>query len=206
IPPPLVPRYYPDPLDPWTYVWIGFGGINAEQYMELANLTIKDPIIHDDSELTIRYLMEKLHESFLDGGYLGMNCLGICYQVVSNLIKIGHRVEDEISQPKRHVKAAKDYILNNFQLNITISDIASNAGVTTNYLAYIFKQVTGVSPKQFLTSTRITRACNLLRVDAYPIKEIAKLVGYSNQLHFSSSFKKAVGVSPLQYRRKERDE
>lgn len=205
IPPRYVPHYYPDKDDPWTYTWIGFGGLNVDQYMERANLGLKSPIIHDDSEQRIRYLMENLHESFLDTGYLGMNCLGLCYQVVANLIKIGHRVNDGIPQPERHVNAAKDYIMNNYQFNITINDIASNVGVTTNYLANIFKDIVGISPKQFLTSIRITRACNLLRINAYPIKEIAKLVGYPNQLHFSSAFKKSMGISPLDFRRKEEE-
>jgi len=206
IPPGFSPHYYPDKDDPWTYVWIGFGGFNAEQYMERANLTINDPVIHDDNEQTIRYLMEHIHQSFLDAGHLDLNCLGLGYQVIANLLKIGHRIDEGVSQPQRHVNAAKDFILNNFQFNITVNDIASNVGVTTNYLANIFKTIIGVSPKQYLTNIRITRACNLLRVNAYQIKEIAKLVGYPNQLHFSSSFKKIIGVSPLEYRRKEMDE
>lgn len=206
IPPKYIPHYYPDETDPWTYVWIGFGGLNADEYMNRANLTLKDPVIYDNQEQTLRHLMEKLHESFLDTGYLGVNCLGLGYQLIANLIKIGHRVENGLPQPQRHVHAAKDYILNNYQFNITINDIASNVGVTTNYLANIFKEEVGLSPKQFLTNIRITRACNLLRVNRYPIKEISKQVGYPNQLHFSSAFKKTIGVSPLDYRRKEQDE
>ncbi len=205
IPPRYIPHYYPDKHDPWTYVWIGFGGLNAEQYMERAHLSLKQPIIHDNNEQTLRYLLEKTHVSFLDTGYLGMNCLGLCYQVMAALIKIGHRVADNIPQPERHVNAARDYIMNNYQFNITITDIASNVGVTTNYLANIFKDIIGFSPKQFLTNIRITRACNLLRINQYPIKDIAKLVGYANQLHFSSAFKKMIGVSPLEYRRKEEE-
>lgn len=206
IPPHVVPHYFPDQHDPWTYVWIGFGGLNATEYMEQANLNLKNPIVHDDNEQTLRYLMEKIHQTFLDNGFLDMNCLGLGYQVIATLLKLGHRVDDELAQPVRHVNAAKDYILNNFQFNITITDIASNVGVTTNYLANIFKETIGISPKQFLTDVRITRACNLLRVNSYQIKDISKLVGYANQLHFSSAFKKSIGVSPLDYRRKEFEE
>ena len=203
ISPHYIPHYYPDTNDPWTYVWVGFGGLNAGEYMDRANVSLKTPIIHDDSEQTLRYLMEKLHKSFLDTGYLGMNCLGLGYQIIAAILKIGHRIEDGLPQPVRHVNAAKDYILNNFQFNITINNIANNVGVTTNYLANIFKDTIGLSPKQFLTNIRITRACNLLRVNTYQIKEIGKRVGYPNQLHFSSSFKKTIGISPLEYRRKE---
>lgn len=205
IPPQHIPHYYPDENDPWTYVWIGFSGLNAIHYMREANLSAINPIMQDDSSQTLRFLLEKLHQTFLDAGYLDMNCLGLGYQVMAHILKIGHRKDEYLPQPIQHVNAAKDYIQNNYQFNISIADIASNVGVTTNYLANIFKKVTGMSPKQYLTNMRINRACHLLRINLYSIKEIAKQVGYPNQLHFSSAFKHNIGMSPIEFRRKESD-
>ncbi|MDO5550738.1 MAG: helix-turn-helix transcriptional regulator, partial [Lachnospiraceae bacterium] len=58
----------------------------------------------------------------------------------------------------------------------------------------------GVSPQQYLLQYRLDMACQLLRTTELPIQDIAKRIGYDNQLTFSKMFKKKYEVSPKQYR------
>jgi AraC-like DNA-binding protein len=72
-------------------------------------------------------------------------------------------------------------------------------------LANIFQKNVNISPKQYLIDTRMARAKLLLKTKQYKIKDVSRMVGYKNQLHFSNEFKRYYGVSPLNYENKELD-
>ena len=65
-----------------------------------------------------------------------------------------------------------------------------------------FKKYTGMTPMQFIVSLRVNNAQILLEQTNYSIYEIAKIVGYDDQLYFSRLFRKQKGVSPSQYRKR----
>lgn len=69
-----------------------------------------------------------------------------------------------------------------------------------------FKRQTGHSPIDYLIQTRIAKARNLLLRSDATLSEIAAEVGYSDVYYFSRIFKKHVGISPIQYQRKMREE
>jgi len=64
----------------------------------------------------------------------------------------------------------------------------------------LFKQVTGISFKEYLNKVRIEEAKSLLEHTDYSIMEIAVACGYSDQSYFTKVFKKATGITPKQYR------
>lgn len=66
--------------------------------------------------------------------------------------------------------------------------------------------MTGVSPINYLILIRLQQARQLLMTEEYPIKEIARAVGYEDAYHFSKSFKKQYGVSPSALRQKNSQE
>ena len=60
-----------------------------------------------------------------------------------------------------------------------------------------------MTPMQFIVSLRVNNAQILLEQTNYSIYEIAKIVGYDDQLYFSRLFRKQKGVSPSQYRKRQ---
>ncbi|HZJ89643.1 MAG TPA: AraC family transcriptional regulator [Bacilli bacterium] len=197
------PHYYPDASDPWTYVWLGFGGINAKEYLELANITKNNRITHDDASQSLRYLLEAIYFAYSDSGYLDLHTLGLAYQFFAKLIAINLPHRKTLSPATQHVNRAKVFIYNNYAFQITINDIASNVGVTPNYLSAIFQKTSGISTKQFLNLVRMEAAKKKLEVTTKTITEIAKQVGFNNPLYFSTAFKKQTGLSPEAYRKQE---
>lgn len=77
-----------------------------------------------------------------------------------------------------------------------IQMMADYCHLSTDYFSHRFKQVTGVSPIQFLNNLRIERAKELLLAEHLSVSEVAELVGYKDPLYFSKAFKKATGMSP----------
>ena len=99
-----------------------------------------------------------------------------------------------------YVDNALAYIEQNYQGDITVEDIARNAGLNRSYFGKVFRDAMGVSPQQFLIGFRIEKACELLKLSNLSVGEVGRAVGYPNQLHFSRAFKNARGLSPRAWR------
>ena len=73
--------------------------------------------------------------------------------------------------------------------------------VSPQHLSRIFKQETGDTFGAYLAQTRVQKAMVLLRDPKLKMYEIAAKTGFSSQHYFSSSFKKLLGISPVEYRK-----
>ena len=189
--------YFADNENPWTYEWVGFGGNKADDILKVLDINNDNPIIRDKGRSYRRYF-DAIINGYNETGYLGIACLGALYQLLGEmmyekegLFKLG---KGDIT-----VQLAKNFINNNYQFDISIEDIAKNANVTPNYLSAAFVKKEGMTTKKYLTKVRMEKALSLLQSGKFKIKEVAELVGYPNQLHFSSEFKKYYGVSPSEY-------
>jgi len=102
--------------------------------------------------------------------------------------------------PENIVELTKEYILKNYQEQISLTAMASSFGYSLSYLTKIFIKHVGLSPVKYIRDCRINAAKQLLRNPRIPINIICKKVGYLDPFHFSKTFKQAVGVSPSEYR------
>ena len=83
----------------------------------------------------------------------------------------------------------------------TLKSLESAFRVSPVTLRKIFYRFTGQSPIDFVVYSRLKNSCWMLTNSELSIGEIAVLNGYSSTAFSTRSFKKAVGVSPGQYRR-----
>ena len=90
----------------------------------------------------------------------------------------------------------------NCNQDISIENYAQTRGMSVSWFIRNFKKYTGMTPMQFIVSLRVNNAQILLEQTNYSIYEIAKIVGYDDQLYFSRLFRKQKGVSPSQYRKR----
>ncbi len=101
-----------------------------------------------------------------------------------------------------YVDFVKEYISNNYMHKILLSDLASVLHVSRPYLSTLFKNEVGCTFPEYLSQFRLNRAKEILEKENIQISEIAHIVGYSDYAHFSKSFKKQIGLSPKEYREK----
>ncbi|HCY53278.1 MAG TPA: AraC family transcriptional regulator, partial [Kandleria vitulina] len=97
------------------------------------------------------------------------------------------------------------FIEQNYMSNISIEDIANNINLNRSYFGKIFKRETGKTPQSFLLNYRMIKACEYLKKTKMHIADISQSVGYDNQLHFSRAFKNIYGLSPMQWRKANRE-
>jgi len=98
------------------------------------------------------------------------------------------------------VREAIRYILNHYQSDIKIEDVANSVNVSGEYLRHLFREETGRGYSEYLTDLRMQKAKELLAEGKYKLYEIAALVGYSSGAYFSSVFKKTTGINPQEYK------
>ena len=87
----------------------------------------------------------------------------------------------------------------------TVATLARHVGVSRAGLARRFVAAVGEPPMGYLTGWRMAMAADLLTGGDAPVARVAREVGYTSPFTFSSAFKRHHGVSPLGFRRGERD-
>ncbi len=97
--------------------------------------------------------------------------------------------------------AAKEYILLNYDKDMTLSDIAKYVYLSESYFAHSFKDLFGTSPKNYILKVRIEAAKELLQKTDMKISEVASSVGFLSQQRFNDIFKKTEKMTPLKYRK-----
>ncbi len=110
-------------------------------------------------------------------------------------------IKDKSPKVRELIRISAKYINNNFERDITISDIAKYVFLSSSYFTRAFKEEMGVSPMNYLLSVRIDRAKEMLTDSDLKISDIALSIGFSNQQRFNEIFKKHTGITPLQYRK-----
>lgn len=84
----------------------------------------------------------------------------------------------------------------------TVREMALAAGLSPAHFSRAYKATTGESPHQALLRRRVERGCELLRTSRLRIAEIAARTGFASQAHFTSTFKRIVGITPASFRRR----
>ncbi|GGF97301.1 response regulator [Paenibacillus abyssi] len=96
----------------------------------------------------------------------------------------------------------KDYINHHLNEDVSLQQLASRFYLSREYVSRRFKQETGQNLSEYVERLRIDKAKLLLGNPMYRITEIAEMVGYPDEKYFSKVFKKHIGCSPNQFRKK----
>lgn len=99
------------------------------------------------------------------------------------------------------VRRAQSYLQEHYSNPLlNLNDVADDLHISSAHLSRLLKEELGNSFIHVLTAIRIRHAMTLLDTTTYTINEVSQRVGYDNQHYFSTSFKKNIGLSPIQYR------
>ena len=173
--------YVADKDEPWEYAWLGFSGERVTIFDNCPDV-IKTP-----SEIDMKLMEYIMREEKSADIYTS-----ILYELIYNIFTAG--AEEPEDERIRHIH---QFIKYNYMENITISGISSSFGIERSYLYRIFKKRYGISPKEYLTNTRLKKAHWLLE-RGYSVAETAYMVGFSDAFTFYRAYKKHYGVSPSQ--------
>ena len=94
------------------------------------------------------------------------------------------------------INRCRNYVVNHVYDKLSVSGLAAYFSLTPEYLSEQFKKETGVRISDFIKTTRVQEAKKLLLFTEKPILEIASLLNYHDQSHFTKSFKSVFGITP----------
>ena len=156
------------------------------------------PILHLEQYYETERILNELYENSKERSDSSrFNQLSLIYQFFSTLFQ-----NAKTKKTGSIVESAKKIIDYNFNTPISIDDIAKTLYANTTYLTKRFSKQYGYSPKEYMLKKRMEFSTTLLLTTDLSVMEISNSVGYEDQLYFSRVFKKKIGVSPLEYRKR----
>jgi AraC family transcriptional regulator len=107
--------------------------------------------------------------------------------------------------PRAKLRAVVEYIEEHLDSGPTLEQMAAIARLSPNYFAWQFKRATGRPPHQYVVDRRIERAKQFLQTGSdIALAKVAAEAGFSDQSQFSHHFKRLIGVTPGQFRKRVR--
>jgi AraC-like DNA-binding protein len=104
-----------------------------------------------------------------------------------------------LSLSPTQVSRVCDYIRANLSRDIGLAELADQSGLSPHYFSTLFKHALGVSPHHYVVQERVHEAQQLLATGRMSIAEVAFKLGFSDQSHFSRTFRKMTGTTPKRY-------
>jgi AraC-like DNA-binding protein len=102
--------------------------------------------------------------------------------------------------PARHLLRAKDLADARYRERVEIADMAGAAGLSKAHFSREFRRTFGESPHHYLLTRRLERAAALLRMTDWSVAAVCVEVGLQSIGSFTTSFKRAYGQTPTEYR------
>lgn len=188
--------------NPWDYAWIKITGPKAVELLQKAGMTRRHPIFVptepcDKIGLCLREILQNHDQEYF--------CMGKLYEMFQLLIDFSNRRQEEGAREEpelRYIQIVMDYIANKYSEPIRIKEIADVCGLERSYLSKVFKYGTGQTPQEYLLQFRMNKAKQLLQNPDISVQYVSYSVGYNDPFAFSKLFKREMGISPSQWRKR----
>ncbi|WP_020618022.1 helix-turn-helix domain-containing protein [Paenibacillus daejeonensis] len=102
---------------------------------------------------------------------------------------------------RKEVAEAQRYVLTHLNEKISMDAVAKQVGLNPTHFSRIFKLDTGSTFVEFVTRSKMERACELLNQTTQTVIEIADQLGYDNPSYFIKLFRNHTDKSPAEYRK-----
>ncbi|MCR5055040.1 MAG: AraC family transcriptional regulator [Lachnospiraceae bacterium] len=162
--------------------------------------TIKSLRHHEKMGLIIRGIIEECRQ---EGPYYKESIKGHLMALVIEALRLDEEREGAKSKrplPK-YIREAIDYIDNNFEQDLKISDVAVNCSISESHFRRMFEETMNMSPVEYLNYVRIKRACALMEKEDVSMEEIGFKVGFTTPSTFNRNFKRFTGTTPYKWKR-----
>lgn len=192
--------YHSDGANPWHKWWIVFTGEFADS---LINCYLpKDTYLFKNCDAVKKYFEEIVEISKQDIPYdLMVNKITI--NLMHIFMYIRNRTLTENADLPDVIRKKLDECVENY---FNLDKLCKDMNYSKNYIISVFKSKYNITPYQYFLDKKIDAAKTYLTHTNISIGEVSKKLNYADQQYFSSSFKKAVGCSPLEYRNMTRKE
>ena len=201
--------------EPYECILIRFTRAFAEPLIQIVGRTVVEQlnaqtmfIFSEDSQKKIARMFLEMEEEYKkELPYREFILQGMLFRLLFTVYEEKISVSSVITNNESltpPIMEALVYIEKNFMNNPTLEEIAKVAGFSMAYFSRLFSAQLGKSYTEYLDNVKIKHAQILLTQTRKTIMEIAEETGYCHGNYLNSQFKKKIGMTPGQYRKKNR--
>lgn len=191
--------------------------ITLESFLKFADLGITEDnemqrlpffVIKGHEKKEINELAERIVEEHSENRYakdLMVHTLTVELMIILSRALRGEWEESlsvKNGKAKELVAIAKQFMDENFDQGITVSEAAAYVFLSQGYFTRAFRDEMGISPMNYLMKKRIEKACKLLQNNEIKVSAISLQSGFSSPQRFNVAFRKQMGMTPMEYRKK----
>ncbi|CAN5298459.1 AraC family transcriptional regulator [soil metagenome] len=196
-------RYKPLEDTGWDEYWIGFKGEMAQNIM--TSFFKKDtPFLHTGfNENLLNIFAEVIEKTKHEkAGYQPLVSGAVMY-LLGRLHYISKQHSfTEADNIESIVSRARLILRENIDKDFSIEQISTELNVGYSWFRKIFKSYTGIAPGQYMIQLKIDKAKELLSDPSKTVKAVAYELKFDTCFYFSKLFKEKVGITPVQFRKK----
>lgn len=190
--------------DPWSIHWVHFVGTAGDYYVN----QLKKGAYTLSIDVDMRGSLESLFAACRDAFVANFLLQRMIYASQALHHLLGHLFFDNRafspllrSSHFRRIDHTLSYLHDHVSEKLCLDDMVRHSGLSKSHFIRVFKEQTGFSPMDYFIHLKMQHACTLLAFREDSISQIGMELGYDDQYYFSRAFRKAIGMSPKQYRR-----
>lgn len=196
--------YSPDGEQTETY-WVHFTGCDVESILDSYGLVRGENLFFAGTAPDYKWLYSQMIRELQlrRKDYDKLLSIMLCHV----LLMLGRHIAEGMNNDGDlidEMESAIHYFNENYNKDISIDEYAKKRHMSTCWFIRSFRRLTKKTPMKYIMELRLANAMTLLENTSYSVNRISSLVGYDNALYFSRLFKKQTGISPTEYRKKER--
>lgn len=158
-------------------------------------------IPQDNKFVVSQYLLKSLKELYEDSTIIKKK--GALYSVCAEFDE--NRVYNEKETDSRNLLYnIFEFVEKNYKSDCSLEKLAKETAYSYSYLSHYFKNIVGISFNAYVNQYRISKACYILSNDDTYILNCALECGYTSLRSFNRNFKMCIGMTPQQYRDKDK--
>ena len=186
--------------DAWEHYWVHLDGVGVKTLADSVQSQGRLTAAHV-SRMEMQPLFETLFAEWKKETTTAQIEIGLTLHKMLALLAHQQLSGDESRSNRTMIKQIADYIRAHYAEPINLDMLLAQIPVSKSWFLRLFRQYMGTTPYNFLLSTRITRAKELLVLTDFPVGEVARQVGFEDESNFSTRFSSMTGQSPQQYRK-----
>lgn len=194
--------------DPWTIYWIHFKGEMAAFIVDLILQRLKGqkPLLsyNENRQKLFGEIYTNLEKGYSMDNLRYVNM--IFYHFLSSLLYEDKFNSVENNKEKNVIDDTIQMMQKNLQTIVPLNEFAESAGLSVSHFSAVFREKTGYAPIEYFNQLKIQKACQYLLFSPMTVKEIGCQLGIEDQYYFSRMFSRLMGLSPTEYRKKNRSE
>lgn len=200
---PGVPYSYSNPkgqyIDDWLHFSFDSDNVISKKALPL-NTFFQISDIEDPATLLRQILFELSYTKDKAMQECNINCLMTV--LISHLYNAYKMQDDDRYQNPYypHFQALRLSMQSGHLDDISMQKVSDSMSMSVSYFQHLYKAFFGISYQKDVIEMRIEYAKRLVKSTDNKLEHIAKLCGYSNEIHFYRQFKKITGITPGQYR------